>query len=159
MRTLILVGWIAIAGVAQAADAGVGVRFVDAEKFADFGLSKWDRERNERDFSASLQHLQALLPAGQKLELKFTDVNLAGEQEWWRFRGQDIRVMRNVTWPTVHFDFQLSDASGRVLRSGSAKVNDMGYLDNTFFPVRLQNEAFRYEQRMMERWVRDELLR
>lgn len=159
MRTLFLAGLMAVAGFAQAAESRVSVSYVDSEKFADFGFSRWDRERNEKEFAEALQHLGSLLPAGQRLSLRVTDLNLAGEIEWWRFRGQDVRVMRSITWPIANFEYQLSDASGRVVKSGSARVQDMGYLDNSFFPVRLQNETFKYEQRMLERWVKDELLR
>jgi Protein of unknown function (DUF3016) len=159
MRTLILSSLMLVASAASAAEPRVAVSFVEAEKFADFGHGRWDRERNEKDFAAMLQSLGERLPAGQTLSLRITDVNLAGEEEWWRFRGQDVRVMRNITWPMLHFDYRLNDASGQVLKSGSAQVKDMGYLDSSFFPARLQSDTFKYEQRMMERWVKDELLR
>lgn len=158
MRTFILVLGL-MAGVAQAADGRVQVSFVNSDKFADFGDSRWDRERNEKELGALLQQVAGdLLPTGQTLSLRITDVNLAGEVEWWRFRGQPVRVMRDITWPVMEFDYQLR-AGGQVLKSGSARLADMGYLQDNFFRARLQGEAYKYEQRMLERWVQRELPR
>lgn len=146
------------AGAATAAEDRVQVRYVDVGKFADFGDSSWDRERNEKDFSLMLQELGKRLPAGQRLSLEIRDVNLAGESEWWRTRNPELRVMRDVTWPMVELRYTLS-AGGQVIKQGEARVSDLNYLHSSFFPSAQRNDRFAYEQRMLERWMKDELLR
>lgn len=159
MRTLVIASLMLLSVAVPAAEPRVAVNYREVEKFTDFGLSRWDRERNEKAFAGMLESLGERLQPGQRLSLTLTDVNLAGEEEWWRFRGHEVRVLRNVTWPALEFDFQLSDASGRVVKTGSTRLTDMSYLRHSLVPVSTQSDAFRYEQRMMERWLKDELLR
>lgn len=160
MKKMVLMALALTAGLAFADEqqARVKVSYTDTSKFVDFGDSQWDRERNEKDFAAMLQELGKTLPAGQQLSLKFTDVNLAGELDWWRARSDRVRVMRSITWPLVEFEYQLSEG-GRVLKSGTARVTDMSYLQHSITGSPAGSEAYKYEQRMLARWVKTELLR
>lgn len=140
------------AGLAQAGDR-VQVSFTDTEKFADFGRSLWDRERNQQELTALWQEVAAKLPAGQQLSIKVLDVNLAGELEWVRRATAELRVLRDVTWPRMEFEYQLSE-NGRVLKSDTVSLSDMGYLQNGFFSAEQQSTPLRYERRMLDRWFR-----
>ena len=143
------------AGLAQASDR-VQISFTDTEKFADFGRSQWDRERNQKDFAAMLQEVAAKLPAGQQLSIKVLDINLAGELEWVRRSADELRVMRNVSWPMIEFEYQLSE-NGQVLKADKVRLSDMSYLQDSFFSV-AQSGTWRYEQRMMDRWFKETVL-
>ncbi len=145
------------AGLVQASDR-VQISYADTEKFADFGRSQWDRERNEKTFSAMLQEVAAKLPANQQLSIKVLDVNLAGELEWVRRAADELRVLRNVTWPTIEFEYQLSE-NGRVLKADKVRLSDMSYLQDSFFTVGQQSTALRYEQRMLDRWFKETVLK
>lgn len=139
-------------GPTWAADR-VEVTYADTEKFADFGDSNWERERNQADFSAMLQVLAQRLPATQQLRVKVLDVNLAGELDWWRLRGDRIRVLRNVTWPVVEFEYQVLEG-GKLVKADTVRVSDMAYLQSSLFHDKGLT-AFGYESRMLDRWARE----
>ena len=145
-----------VAGIAQAADR-VQVSFADTETFADFGRSTWDRERNQKEFAAMLQALEAKLPPNQSLRIKVLDVNLAGELEWVRRAADELRVLRNVTWPMIELEYQLTE-NGQVLKADKVRLSDMSYLQDSFFTV-AQSGTWRYEQRMLDRWFAEAVLK
>lgn len=141
-----------------AADERVVVSYDNIEAFSDFGESRWDRERNQKDFSALLQEVTANLPPGQLLAIKVLDVNRAGELEWLRTRAERLRVMRNVSWPRIEFEYQISEG-GRVLKAGTARLADMGYLQDGFFThAQSNNQSWRYERRLLDRWFKETVL-
>lgn len=156
MKRTALIALALVAGIAHAELPRAQISYTDTEKFADFGESRWERERNEKDFAAMLQELAAQLPPGQQLSVKVLDVNLAGEMEWWRRSADRLRVMRNVSWPVIEFEYQLSDG-GRVIKSDKVRLSDMSYLQDSFFSVQ-QSGNWRYERRMMDRWFKQTLL-
>jgi len=158
MRNLLAAALLSLsAGFAQAGDA-MQISYADTAKFADFGRSQWDRERNQKEFSAMLQEVASKLPAHQQLSIKVLDVNLAGELEWVRRTADELRVMRNVTWPVIEFEYQLSE-NGRLLRSDKVRLSDMSYLQDSFFNGAQQSTAWRYERRMLDRWFKDAVLK
>jgi Protein of unknown function (DUF3016) len=147
-----------VAGNALAQQDAVQVSFGKVEAFSDFGDSRWDRERNEREFAAMLREVAAKLPPGQQLSIKVLDVNLAGELEWIRAHADRLRVMRNITWPIMEFEFQLSQGT-QVLKSGTVRLTDMAYLDSSHFSAAQDaNGAFRYERRLLDRWFKATVL-
>lgn len=153
MRTWMWVGALALAGLsAQAATPDrVQVTYADSAQFADFGWGKYERERNEKDLALALQSLAKGLAAGQTLHLTMRDINLAGEVEWWRLPGRELRVMRDITWPVMEFDYEVRGSEGQVLKQSSARVSDMAYLQGQ--RLRDDGEGFAYERRMLERWM------
>lgn len=152
-----LLGLALVAGAATAQVGPVQIDFGKVEEFADFGDSRWERERNQKDFEAMLREATAALPAGRRLSIKVLDVNLAGELEWWWSRADRLRVMRNVSWPMVEIEYQLLEG-GRVLKSGTARLADMNYLQNDFFTASQSGTALRYERRLLDRWFKEQIL-
>lgn len=144
-------------GLAQAADR-LQISYVNTEKFSDFGRSRWDRERHQAELTAVLQDVAAKLPAHQQLSIKVLDVNLAGELEWMRRAATELRVMRDVSWPAIEFEYQLSE-NGQVLKADKVRLTDMGYLQNGFFSVAQQSTNLRYERRMLDRWFAQTVLK
>lgn len=157
MRKLFVTTVLALAATwAQGADR-VQVSFADTETFADFGRSTWDRERNQKEFTALFQALEAKLPPGQSLRIKVLDVNLAGELEWVRRAAEELRVMRNVTWPMIELEYQLSE-NEQPIKGDKVRLSDMSYLQDSFFTV-AQSGSWRYEQRMLDRWFAETVLK
>lgn len=162
MRTrfipLLSLVWALAGGAALAQQDRVQIGFADVERFADFGESRWDRERNQKELTEILQAVTAKLPAGQQLSLKVLDVNLAGELEWWRSAAQRLRVMRSVTWPMIEIEYTLSE-NGRVLKSEKVDLKDMNYLQDRFFTGSQEaSQTWRYERRLLERWFKASIL-
>lgn len=118
----------ALAGTGQAG-ASVTVEFVAPREFTDAGDVGRDNARN----LAVLQRYMVMLGGkclrpGEALALRVLDVDLAGRQEGWRGASQDVRVIRDITWPRMELEYSWRDASGKVLGQGRERISDMNYL-------------------------------
>lgn len=137
----------------------ITAEYVDAEKFTDFRDSIMESEKARASLITQLnEHLASLgkyLPEGQRLELRFKDIDLAGDYEPWRGPDfDDIRIMKDIYIPRMTIDYKLLDASGAVIRSGSERISDMSYLMSArMIP---DNDPLRYDKNMLTDWIRRE---
>jgi hypothetical protein len=97
------------------------------------------------------------LPEGQKLSVTFTDIDLAGDFEPWRGpRTQDTRIIKSIYIPRLKFNYQITDASGAVVKQGQANLTDLNFQEDT--PITVDSsEPLRYEKRMLDDWFHDTL--
>lgn len=95
------------------------------------------------------------LPAGQRLEITVTNVDMAGDIELWRGAGRcDLRVMRDVYPPRIDLWFTLTGADRGEIRTGSRQLKDMNYLTHAA-PV--TSDQLRYEKALLRDWLQKEL--
>jgi hypothetical protein len=138
-----------VALVASAAAERVSVVFVDPQRFADVKDAAMASERGTR---AILD--ERALPAGLVLEVRVTDVDLAGEFEPWRGpQFERVRFMREIHWPRIDLEFTLKDAEGRLVREGKRSLSDPNYLARS---LRVSDDRLRYEKDV-GKWLRREL--
>ena len=137
----------------------VEVTFVDPEKFTDAADgqrgSDWGRDGN---LEALKEHIErrasTYVPEGQKLIVKITDVDLAGEIEPWRGGNfQDVRIVKDIYSPRIELSFQLLDGSGKVSKEGTRKLTDMAFLMNVDIN---RTDSRVYEKRLLDDWMRTE---
>lgn len=150
------------AEAAAAAAPRITAEYVDPEKFADFRDGVFDSEKGRQHLMEQLnEHLARLgerLPAGQRLEIRFTDINLAGDFEPWRGPSFDeIRIMKDIYSPRMEFSYRVLDANGAVVREGTEKLSDLAYLMNAS-PLG-SHDALRYDKQLLTDWVRREFRR
>ena len=164
MRMLAAAVALAGAGVASAGSAAsrISVVFVAPERFTDVRdraqasprgveelldeLARFMRETGERH-----------VPPGLSLELRVTDIDLAGEFEPWRGpQFERVRFMREIYAPRIDFEFRLADAEGRTVREGQRSLRDPNYLVRS---ARLTEERLRYEKDLLREWLRGEFAR
>lgn len=141
---------------APAAEPRVAVSFVKPEKFTDATLQNrfQSYERVTKELSDYLVGLgQRYLPANQRLEIKVTDIDLAGRYEPWRNYNPDVRYMVDVTWPSVSLQYRLLE-DGHEIAHGEQRVADMNYLRRP--AARANNDSLRYEKAMLDDWFRDQ---
>jgi hypothetical protein len=138
----------------SAAWAGVTVTFVEPDRFVDVPFSLHDRDDALKRIEAHFAKLGATLPAGQDLKVEVTEVDLAGTEYPGR-GGRDLRVLKGMAdWPRIEFKYAIESA-GKVLKSGTASVKDMNYLNrHNRYP---RDEPLRYEKRMLDDWFQSEL--
>src|SRR5258708_6828714 len=119
-----------LAGTAASAQSppSVEVRFDNPKRFTDFRVDRW---RNARQTQALADELRRWieyeaprhLPAGSKLTVTITDVDMAGEFEpWQRADAMDIRVVREIYPSRVSLAFRLADDTGKVIAGGERKL-------------------------------------
>lgn len=138
-----------LAGVAVA-NAGVGVTFVEPERFADIGFRPADRREVLERLDAHLQAWGARhLRDGEALVVDVLDVDLAGEVHPGP-RG-NVRVLLGGTdGPRIHLRYELG-VGARVVGQGDERLTDPTYLERRT-SVRT-DEALFYERRMLDDWL------
>lgn len=156
---LALLGALA-AGTLFAAEAGpVTVLFEHPEKYTDLkdSFSDNDNERGrDRYLPFIREHLERAaarrLPAGQRLSVTFSDIDLAGDFEPWRgFNFDDVRIVKDIYIPRLTFAFKVTDASGQVVKSGERKLIDMSF--QMGITAGFRDDPLRYEKAMIDDWL------
>lgn len=152
----------ALAARTDAPAATVDVTFVDPEKFTD---AKEDSMESAKGRDALLdqlkQHLVThgarFLAPNQRLEIKVTDVDLAGDFEPWRGPNfQDIRVVKDIYPPRMKLEFRLLGADGKVLSEGKRELSDLAFLMSVAMPT---SDPLRYDKELLNNWLRREFKR
>ena len=147
---------LAMAMAAQAAN--VEIEWFKPEKYRDIQGGVESKKRFQERVMASLtsffkEAAAEILPADQTLYLTITDVDLAGDVEYF-FTSfpTGVRVIRDIYFPSIEFNYELRDAGGKVLKNGKENIKDMGYLFSGM--AYINNPPFDYEKRMINDWFR-----
>lgn len=99
----------------------------------------------------------AVLPAGERLEVTVDDIKLAGDYEPWRGPNlEDVRIMKDIYPPRLELHFRLLGADGAPIRDGEAKLRDLSYLQRS---LPLSNDPLRYDKRQIDEWLNKEFVR
>ena len=137
--------------------AQVNITFVSPEKFTDLKSGTMDTGRDRDQLLREIKsHMESLalnyLAAGQSLEIRVTDVDLAGDFEPWRGIDFDhIRIIKDVYPPRMTLEFRLTDAAGKVVAEGQRRLQNLGYLLSVAMPT---NDPLRYDKDMIRDWMR-----
>jgi hypothetical protein len=95
------------------------------------------------------------VPAGCRLTLTFTDVDLAGDFEPWRGPDFDeIRIVRDIYPPEFKFAYVLTDPAGRVVKQGREDLRDLAFQMRVTLD---HQDPLRYEKSMLSDWLRASL--
>ena len=94
-----------------------------------------------------------MLPPGERLDIVVTDIDRAGNFEPWR-RGtlREVRIIKDVYPPRIDLRFRLLDANGKVIREGTRKLRDPGFMSDSINTS--ANDSLRYEKSLLDRWLR-----
>lgn len=142
-----------------AEDARVSVDWTDPAQFTELKHYRSVRDFRPADWLDPLaQYLRTraerVLPAGERLEVTFTDVQRAGSYEPWHGpRLDDVRIVRDIYPPRIDLRFRLLDGSGAVLREGERTLRDSAFLmrDGAH-----ETDSLRFEKRLLDQWLRKE---
>ena len=156
---------------ARVTDPDVGLSLADSGPVAvswttpaDFTEIRYSRNRFEavrgdwvRDLARHVADRagRALRP-GERLEVRITDIDRAGDYEPSGYRLGDVRVVRDLYPPRIELQFTWRNASGTVLAEGTRRLADPGFLTSSVGMAR-RNDALQHEKRLIDGWVRDEL--
>jgi hypothetical protein len=147
---------LAMAMAAQAAN--VEIEWLKPEKYLDIRGGDENQKRfQERVIAALTSYFKEaaaeILPADQTLYLTITNVDLAGDVEYF-FTAfpMGVRVMRDIYFPSIEFNYELRDAGGKVLKRGKENIKDLGYMFSGM--AYINNPPFDYEKRLIDDWFR-----
>ena len=141
--------------------ASVEIEWQDPQEYRDIRTDQVNQKRFEKRVMETLEaHFAAAaaryLPQNQQLHVRMTDVDLAGEVEYFHTpSGQGLRVVRRLYFPSLSFQYQLRGADGEAIRSGEEDIHDMSFLN--FQQGLRHREPFVYEKRLINQWFREGL--
>lgn len=158
--TLVLLGLavpLALSAVEVAkAPARIEVVFEKPETFTDvkdgdFGTDKGRDSILDEIKTFIVDRAEKALPAGQKLVVTFTDIDLAGEYEPWRGpQFSDVRIVKSIYAPRFKFSFKVTDATGKTVKAGNEDIRDLA------FDMRLtidRQDPLRFEKDILKDWI------
>ena len=151
-----LMALVAGVGMAGAAHAGeLEMHFQALDKYRDIGRTSAEREEIQKGLNEHFQRRAAeRLPAGQTLKIDLLELNRAGEPEMRLRLPDEVRVLREVTWPQIEFSYVLLEG-GKELKSGKAHLSDMNYLHGSRTRYN-DGDPLRYEKPMIDKWFDSE---
>lgn len=143
-------------------DSKLQIEFVKPSSFTDIRPSNQSRSKYQKHVFESLSsyfnELSRTLPEGQILDVKVTNIDLAGDTNSPRIplssMMSDVRVMEDIYFPRLEFTYTLKNQAGEVLKTEEVDLKDMSYLNRAGF-VRSSRDAFPYEHSMLIEWFQD----
>jgi hypothetical protein len=148
------------ARAADTPDTGVEVACLNPESYADFGDGYGTPDGRRSALLNEIQrHIQREaaphLPAGSRLRVAITDIDMAGAFEPLRAaRYERVRIFREVYPPRIKLDFTLVSADGGVLKEGTRDLTDLAYLASV---LAHRSDVLRYEKKLLSDWLAREL--
>ncbi|VVO34263.1 DUF3016 domain-containing protein [Pseudomonas fluorescens] len=142
-----------------AATTSVEVSFKNPESYRDASLRTTGYETGADDYvmkqlrSAFEQLGKRYLQPGQVLQVEVSDIDLAGRYEPWHVNANQVRFMRDITWPSMklHYVLKLND---QTIRQADVQLSDKFYLQR---PGRAAHSDRLYaEKAMLADWFRTE---
>lgn len=146
---------------AHAIAAGpVTVEFPGAERYTDI-RDRWVRTAPEKNLNLKelRRHVERAaarrLPAGHRLSVRFTDIDLAGDYNSpLTGPGQDIRVITELYPPRLKFDWEHRGSDGERIDGGSETLHDFAFLTHGHH----RNQGrLAYEKQLIDRWLQETL--
>ncbi len=138
----------------------VTVIFEHPEKFSDIRIwrSPPDEERDRaivlsmlRDYIT--QRALAYLPEGDRFEIKFTDIRLAGQFPpggLW-----DTRIITRHFPPEFQFEWVVTSPTGAVIRKGTKDLTDHSFMD--LHSDYDGSDRFYFDRAVLDDWMRENL--
>lgn len=132
------------------------VVFEKPENFTDVkdGEMGSDRGRDgilEQIREFIVERAEKALPAGQKLTVTFSDIDLVGEYEPWRGpQFSDVRIVKSIYPPRFKFSYKITDAAGKIVKEGKEDLRDLA------FDMRLtidRQDPLRFEKDILKDWI------
>jgi hypothetical protein len=143
-----------------AASQRAEVVFVAPEKFTDArdSYTGTDSGRDAvldqiRDYV--MEEANRFIPAGDRLYVSITDIDLAGDFEPWRGpRWDDVRIVKDIYPPRIDLSYRLTDANGQVVKEGKRELRDLAFLMK--ITTTFRDDPLRHEKTLLDDWFRDE---
>jgi hypothetical protein len=138
--------------------AEVKVAWQHPEKYTDIRPSNGTKAAYQKQVIKAFDKIWAdfasKLPAGYRLEVTVKDLDLAGDvNPMFRIDHNDIRVIKDIYFPRMNFDYVLFDANKQQIAAGQdEKIKDMGFMMST--PSGFNQREFAYEAEMLKKWFK-----
>ena len=148
---------ILMSGVVNAGQ--IKVTWHEPEKYRDVaGADERNKRFQKKTFSQFEKYFSKMaqkLPEEVTIQLKVTDLDLAGDVRYNFALHREIRLVSHIYWPMMEFDYEINSGSHHVA-SGTAKLKDMAFMDrgNVF---RGSHRPLSYETHMLSTWFKKDV--
>lgn len=138
----------------------VEVVFQDPDKFTDVKDSSMNSDKGRDGILDDIRTFvvdsaSRFLPAGAKLKITFTEIDLAGEYEPWRGpSAHDVRIVKDIYPPRFDFSYVVTDETGAVIKEGKEQLRDMSFMMRLVID---RSDPLRFEKDMLQEWMRSNL--
>jgi Protein of unknown function (DUF3016) len=137
---------------AAVSSGNVEVSYNSPDKFTE--MERYPNERTnwlDQLSNYVAKRASRTLPAGQKLSVTITDVQLAGTYEPWRLPNlAQTRTVRDTTPPRIDLQFKLESATGELIKEGDRKLRDLDFLHRSAFH---RDEPLSHEKNLIDAWL------
>ena len=135
----------------------ISVVFVGPEKFTDVKRSDF-KPNSDALLDAIAKFMEEMgdetIPRDMNLDIKVTDIDLAGNFEPWHGpQSNQVRITNGLYPPRIALEFRVIGPSGQVIQSGKRELTDLDYQRRTFYPM---DDYLRYEKDLLRHWFREE---
>lgn len=121
----------------------------------DFVSSQEEQVRILGDLQRELRkHAALYLKEGERLEVVFNDIDLAGDIEPIR-NGEGKRVLRDITPPRLEIEFKIIGPDGAVKLEGKRSLKKLDYLNMMNLSRTL--ERYHHDKKLIREWVETEI--
>jgi hypothetical protein len=100
------------------------------------------------------KHATLYLKEGERLEVVFNDIDLAGAIEPIR-NGEGKRVLRDITPPRMEIEFKIIGSDGVVKMEGKRSLKKLDYLNMMNLSRTL--ERYYHDKKLIREWVETEV--
>jgi hypothetical protein len=140
-------------------DLRIKVDFRNPEAYTDckddFIPAKEEQVRIMGDLQRELRkHATLYLKEGERLEVVFNDIDLAGEIEPIQ-NGAGKRVLRDVTPPRLDIEFRIIGPDGAVKAEGKRMLKKLAYLST--MNLNRTEERYYHDKKLIREWVEKEI--
>ena len=155
---VLVAGCAAAAPVDESAAARISVAFIEPEKFTD--ARRGELEPTSTGTVGELQKFiittgARYIPENMKLNIRITDIDLAGDFELFRGPQADqVRIVKGLYPPHIVLEFEIMDSAATVVKSGKRDLTDINYQLRSVSP---REDYLRYEKDILRDWLRAEL--
>lgn len=134
------------------------VKWHDFNDYRDVRASSQTKHSYHKSIAQSFErHMAKLaeqLPKGYKLNVEFTDIDLAGDVRYGAI--DEIRIVKPIYFPRITLNYSLTDNDGTVLsKNTDVELKDMGFMDKIKIG---RDESFYYEKRLLTQWFGEQIL-
>ena len=111
--------------------SSVTLTFKDGGKFVDYELTGENRKKSLKILTNDFQTLFDLLAKNyltedQKMEVTVTNIDLAGDIKFNQLStGQKIRVLKDINFIRLYFDYQVKASDGELLKEGQYELKEL----------------------------------
>jgi hypothetical protein len=130
------------------------VKWQEPDKYTDIRSGDSGKTQFRKNvFNQLEKHLVKLtseLPEDFELQIKVTNLNLAGQVEYNFAMSRDIRIVKNLYWPMIEFEYQVLVNKQKV-KIETVKLKDMAFMSRGG-SNRLSHDTYYYEKRLLTDW-------